>query len=670
MATSGNISKAITSWLTLRVKWVRNSVSGLNSNVTVVAQLVTSGGDINSTVSKDIALTIDGTTYKSTCTIGIAKNATKNLFTKTVNIAHNANGTKSFALGCTLELGITLSGTYYPTTLVSGTATLDSIATKSTFTRSGTPEMGKPQTITISSQSTSYKHTLKCSFAGETGIIISGLATNSYEWTPPVSLAAKIPHATSAPCSLILETYSGSTLIGTTTVAFTLTVPSSVVPKITAFTLYEANSSLEGFGVYVNKQSKLRYSVEAEGAQGSTIKSYSVNIGNQTFTGENGRMIAALSVGAGTHTATVTVRDSRGRSATISKEYEVCAYSAPSFNDFSVKRCDKNGAENDDGTCMKVNIKVKVAPVNNKNTAVYSLAYMPPTSNTYTPLPTSLSGYSVDETIVFESPVFSLENTYKIKLTVTDYFITRTSVIELPTAKPMVDYKSNHKGMGIGAVAQLDDVLDIGYKTRLLGGILPRVADTSADLNTLLTPNFYVSVNQGAASYANIPSDLTGTFTIEVLGAGAEGQIMQRITTCNKTSPIEYIRHYYQGAWGEWICTRSDAGDTGWLDCTMLNGCTYGTELPYLKARYKNGVVYIQGQVLGIANNWQSFATLPPPIKNVITQAFRTTALYNMSNFCGIVILTNGNMAVSTNSSGTWAGEMGLNVNINFIPKV
>lgn len=654
MATSGTIDTSITSWLTLRVKWVRNSVSGLKSNVTVTAQLVTSGGNISSSAEKDISLTINGTKYTSTCTIGISKNTTKNLFTKTVNITHDADGTKSFAIACTLELAVTLSGTYYSSKSVSGTATLNSIQTKSTFTRSGTATMGYAQTITITRQSSAFTHTLKYTWAGSTTTIATGIGTSytwtppvsmaskilnatsgsctltlqtyngstligtstlsftlsvptksgfvchsfvdmggnqdmtitrksdtykhklyytwsgetkliaenietSYTWKPPVSMAAKIPNATSDSCKLTLETYNGTALVGSSTLTFTLSVPASVVPTISAFTLSEDVSGLAAqFGGFVNTKSKIQYAVTAAGAQGSTIKSYSVSLANQKFTGSTGTT-AVISCGAGTKTATVTVTDSRGRTATKDVTYTVYAYTPPTFKGISAKRCNADGTESDEGTCLKFYVSIAVAAVNNKNTATYSLAYKLANSSSYTALPLEASGYTYSETTVFESPVFSIESAYDVKFTATDYFATVTSVVELPTAKPMIDYKANHKGVGIGKVAEIDNMLDIGYTTRFYGGLTAMQIDSGADLNTYLTPNIYVSTaNAGdgtTANYMNCPINSKTSFYLEVMEMGTEGQRKQKLSTCSKTEAIIFERFYYQSTWGEWICT-------------------------------------------------------------------------------------------------------------------
>lgn len=76
---------------------------------------------------------------------------------------------------------------------------------------------------------------------------------------------------------------------------------------------------------------------------------------------------------------------------------------------------------------------------------------------------------------------------------------------------------------------------------------------TGVNIDDFKTPGFHMSVDKAVASYNGVPTGMSGTFTLEVLSAGAEGQVMQRITYCSKSIPKEYIRHFYGGSWGEWL---------------------------------------------------------------------------------------------------------------------
>lgn len=610
MASSGTISTAITSWLTLRVKWVANSqnVANNTTNLTVTAQLVTSGGHVNSSASKDISLTINGTKYTSTCTIGISQNSTKTLFTKTVNVTHNADGSKTCAIACALELDVTLSGKKYTDTSASGNATLNTIPRASTFARSGTATMGNAQTITITRASSSFTHKLYYTWSGTKTLIASSVGT-SYTWTPLVSMAEKIPNAISGSCTLTCETYSGSTLIGTKTLSFTLSVPSSVEPTISALTLTEAVSGLAAqFGGFVNTKSKIKYAVTAAGAQGSTIKTYAVTIAGQKFSKQTATT-AAITAGAGTKTATVTVTDSRGRKASKSVNYEVFAYSPPAFKLISADRCTADGVLDDEGTFVTFAVNVSISAVNNKNTALYILEYKLATEadSEYKEIERTTGAYTLNGSGVIPEIEFSTDVSYILRFSAIDYFTTTTpatKTLVVSTAKPTFDVYRDGDGFGIGKVAELKGVCDIGYKTRFFGGIMPLVLPDKADLNDYKNPNFFTSGAAAAVKeYVNCPVT-AATFDLEVMEAGSEGQIKQRLTTCSKTASRVFERFYYQEAWGEWFCI-SDIGNTLLWSGEYYMSAAQTANLSEPISKQPNGIILIfSAYVDGKAENY------------------------------------------------------------------
>lgn len=135
MATSGTIEKKFhggsTGGYYFGIDWKVNSQSTANnsSNVTASVFIRSSGNGytISSTASKNITLTINGTSYSGTATVGIGANTKKTLLTKTVDVKHNSDGTKTCAFACSGALGLTLSGTKYNTVSHSGNGTFNTI---------------------------------------------------------------------------------------------------------------------------------------------------------------------------------------------------------------------------------------------------------------------------------------------------------------------------------------------------------------------------------------------------------------------------------------------------------------------------------------------------------------------------------------------------------------
>lgn len=135
MATSGTIEKKFhggsTGGYYFGIDWKVNSQSTANnsSNVTASVFIRTSGNGytISSSATKNITLTINGTSYSGTATVGMGANSKKTLLTKTVDVKHNSDGTKTCSFACSGVLGLTLSGKYYGTVSHSGSGTFNTI---------------------------------------------------------------------------------------------------------------------------------------------------------------------------------------------------------------------------------------------------------------------------------------------------------------------------------------------------------------------------------------------------------------------------------------------------------------------------------------------------------------------------------------------------------------
>ena len=127
MATSGSVSVSVTSWNTLKFTWTLESQSAAN-NASVVAwkmELVAgSDGYISSTASKDWSVTVNGTKYTGTNTVGISNNSTKTLASGRTTIVHNADGSKTFSFSFSQEFAITFQGSNIGTKSGSGSGTL------------------------------------------------------------------------------------------------------------------------------------------------------------------------------------------------------------------------------------------------------------------------------------------------------------------------------------------------------------------------------------------------------------------------------------------------------------------------------------------------------------------------------------------------------------------
>lgn len=330
-------------------------------------------------------------------------------------------------------------------------------ATTPTFSAT-TVTMGETVTINLPSASSGYTHTVAYTFGdiGPEAIIIG--ATTSVVWTPPASLSKQIPNATSGACTITVQTYSGSTYIGSKTATITLVVPDNIVPTIQSVTPTEAVEGLaDKFGCYVQGKSQLSVSIKASDTYDAEIKSYVTTFDGATY---NGSSFTTNTIsGYGKLDMVTTVTDARGRTATMSQTIEVVAYTPPQITAMSAYRIDANGNKDDDGERIAINVSYSVASVNSKNTRLYSVRYKA-SGGSFTGIDgaenqaaeTSYSG-----TLTYtSSPVISGDSAWVVQFELSDYFTTISVTSEIPTAYTIMDFGKNGKGVAFGKVSAKD----------------------------------------------------------------------------------------------------------------------------------------------------------------------------------------------------------------------
>lgn len=593
MATSGSKSVSVTSWDTLKFSWAQVSQSVTNNTTTISwkMELISgSSGAINSSVSKDWSVTVNGSTYSGSNTIGIGNNATKTLASGSTTITHAADGTKSFAYSFSQEFGITFSGSSIGTKSGNGTGELNTIprATQPTVSASSV-DMGVAVTISTPRASSSFTHDLAYAFAGSgyTGIA-TGVAT-SYSWTVP-DLASKIPNATSGTVTIRCITKSGSTTVGTKTVLLTAKVPSSVVPTISSVTLTEATSGIAAqFGAFVQSKSKVKTTIAAAGAKGSTITAYSATYQGKTYTAST--WTSDIIKAAGSQSMTVKVKDSRGRwSATTTKTFTSLAYETPKITELKAYRVDANGAVADDGNRASVSYAYSVASVNGKNTAAMKLQFKRSTATSYADADVLATGTDLNGSgLRLFSTIFSPDYQYDLRMTVTDYFGAQavyTAV--LPSGAVILDLKADGTGVSFFKVCNRSGV---EIDAELPGSSV--YLTEGQDLNDLRTPGFY-SIPSTAVSgtLLNKPYTSTATGNIIVL---RDGNGVQRRQICRKGTKNDgtiYEREYYGTDWGAWEKVYDGKGTVLWSGgMTMVDSHTIN--LPEPISAQTSGIVLV-----------------------------------------------------------------------------
>lgn len=560
MATSGTIQQAIRTGYRIQIAWTVDSQSVANNTSTVTAkvQLVSTGSSytINSSASKSGSLTINGTKYTFSFTAALSGSQTKTLYTKTVTIPHNSDGTKTCAFSATCGINVTLSGTYYGNVTASGNGTFNTIARASTIssvTSSVSVNGTNAVTVNITRAASSFTHTVVFSF-GSYSKTTTGVGTST-SYAIPQSWLNAIPNSTSGTAKVTVTTYSGSTKIGSAvSKSFKITVPASVVPTISAVSLTEAVSGLAAqFGGYVQNKSKIACKVTAAGAYSSTIKTYKTTVQGANFS--SSAFTSGFLTKSGTSNVTVTVTDSRGRTATTTKSITVIAYTAPKITSFQGFRCLADGTENYEGTYINAAVKFSISAVGDKNTKTYAIEYKKTSATAWTAL-ASGSVYSLNQSIISASGVFSVDSSYDIRLSVTDYFGTVRSTFEIPTAFTLLDFNASGKGLAFGKVSELTEGIEFAMKTVFSHAETPSSVTyltEGQDLNDILEPGFYtIPTTAISGTLLNRPYTGTSTGSLVVLREGNGLQKAQILHIASKANGWIFERSYYSGTWGEW----------------------------------------------------------------------------------------------------------------------
>ena len=550
MATSGALSTSNEN-IKYKITIAQNSqnVANNTSNVTVSVKFYRTNTGYTTYGTGTVYCKINGTTYSASVTpsdeitsSGIV------LFTKTLNISHDSDGTKKLTVSAWISHErVTSSEQSYSMNLT----TIPRATTPTVNVTSA--DMNTSVTISMPRASSSFTHTLKYTFGSETGTIGSSLGT-SKAWTIPLSLANQIPNATSGSLTITCETYNGSTKIGSKTVKITIKVPASVVPTISSISVVDSNTGVSSkFGALIQNQSKPTITVNASGVYSSTIASYSTKFLGVTYTAKS--FTVSNLTQSGTLSIVTTIKDSRGRTASLTQNISVLAYSIPSISLFTAQRCNSDGTINLEGQYLKITYAFSISSLSNLNTKSYTLAYKLSSATSFTTLKTDTSVYSANTSYV-STIIFDVNSSYNIRLTVSDYFKTVTYDEILSTAFTLMDFHESGRGMAFGGVASVEDEVEFIIKARFNNGENPQGAKaikSGDDLNNYVEPGYYLFSSAVGSTVLNKPFTTSGSGSLEVIREGESNQVRQVITRCSANREI-WERVYYSNTWYEWRC--------------------------------------------------------------------------------------------------------------------
>ena len=417
---------------------------------------------INVSINGTTVYSLPNTTQKS-ISIGTNTSASSPMTIASgyATVPHNADGSKTCA--CSFSVVYRYNSTF--TWKGSGNVGLTTIARASqpsciTYpnTTQNVGALGSTITIHMNSKSSAFRHTVRYAWGNKKGTIASNVKDNC-NWVIPLEFANNVPNATSSWGTIYVDTYNGSKLVGTKSVTFTATVPSTMVPSISAINLSDATGLSNTYGGYIKTKSKAKISVSASGSYSSTISSYSISVNGTTYNSQAVTTDVLKTVG--TNTISVTVTDSRGRKSSKSKSFNVLDYNVPVLSEFSNNRCNEDGTINDNGENIKTTVTWSSNSLNSKNILTLHIYSKKKDSNNWEEIASS-SNNSGTKSVIF---VADGTSSYDVKLVISDKFNSATYTREIGTTYRLINFRSTGKGIAIGKVSE-EDLFDVNMDTR------------------------------------------------------------------------------------------------------------------------------------------------------------------------------------------------------------
>ena len=458
---------------------------GLNQSVvtvTGVSMRAVTGSWVTQSCRVVGSITINGSTavkmeYTNTASTGIIMLKTYNtvggsVSKYSVTVNHQEDGSGPISVYVNLSVYVNSTSTHVGGINQTEALALPRIPRVSTLTAAGV-ELGQEMTITITRAAEGFTDTVSWSCGSQSGTIAEQTALTQLQWTPPLELAAQAPEDTQAAVVLTVTSFLDGSQVGSKDTAVQCSIPESVVPTL-AVTVEDRMGYLAKFGGYVQNQSQARVVTQAAGAYGSTIKSITAKCGTLSASGAD----VSFALGqSGSVPITVTVTDSRGRSASFDTSITVLPYRLPQVTIREAYRCDETGQQQPDGQWLKVVFDGSVTALAGNGATYRGICTVHNGDTTRTVL---LADYTGQQTVNQGSFLLTagVDTAYDCRVSVQDDFHTVTSVDMLVSvAFALMDFCRDTKAVGIGMRAKNAGKLSIGLDTDMDEHSIGNLAD-------------------------------------------------------------------------------------------------------------------------------------------------------------------------------------------------
>ena len=384
----------------------------------------------------------------------------------TMEIDHESDGSKTFTVSA-------FSGWLYGNGDYNAPAQSFELPTipRATVPSMGAATIGEEVTISLPRASGTFTHTLTYSFGSASGTIGSALGTSAV-WRLPESLAAQIPHDPGGTGTLTCVTYSGSTLIGSKTIAFTASVPGSMKPALTpgwaTVTYDNSGTKASAIAAWVQGYSKAKAVFDSSKIackQGASIAKYAV-----TYLGKTVEESPYRTETISTTSATVrcTVTDSRGLTAWEDFNISLLEYAPPTLVGADLFRSDGEGTAADGGVHIAGVARARYSELGGLNSVTLK-GYWKLVGGSYGAGETLTVG---TVGLVTGNVEISADRSYIALLVLTDSLGNSARYEEnIPTEQVAFHLKEGGKGAAFGKAAEQDELLDVAWDARFRGDV-------------------------------------------------------------------------------------------------------------------------------------------------------------------------------------------------------
>ena len=574
-------------------------------------------------------------------------------------ISHNADGTKTLPISCTFNPNNGLHGTI----TVSASLSLTTIPRSSSVSVSA-GVIGSAVTININRQSSSFKHTVRYSWAGKSGTIATNVDTST-SWTIPLDFANDIPNSASGTGTVYVDTYSGSTKTGTQSTTLTASVPANVKPTFTGISLSDLNGAAQNLipngNTFIQVISNIKVAFNgAVGSYGSSITGYYAEIvGKNQSTSLNGGSLGIMNY-HGTIKIRASVSDSRGRwSDTKEVSVTVLEYFAPALS-FSIARTGSTSST------LTTTRNAKIAPLTvsgsqkNSMTLTFKVARLGTTNFQVDTGPATGSWTSISNLVNSQANLagnYLANQSWVVIGTLEDKFTRTDFMVNVATESVVLSY--DRSGVGVNKIRErgaLDVKGDIfaddkpiqQYQLTRNNGISIL---TKESLDNILKNGMYYS-----HSAPNRPRNQNGWLLVQVYD-DAQYVVQTYWTAATETM---LVRYRIANKWGEWkeVTTRDDiqkyTQGTPWQNLTLQNGWQHHPEYEKVQcSKTFDGIVYLKGTCKGGKTTRESIIFTLPENFRPSTTLFKA-ALNNDYGPAVVGIYPSGNIVVKGNVDATW----------------